>query len=661
MANREIEARLKISAVDRTGRVLEGVGNKLERVNQRSEQYNRQLAATARTQSRMAMISRVGMVAGAAAAAGVVYATKTAANFEQALFNIQKKSGATKDQMAELRSEIRSLSKEMPVSIDEIASAFERGAAAGVPLDELREFSKLAAGVADAWDTTAEHVGNVFAGFTAGMNMSRKDLQAYASLINDLADAGIADETDIADFIDRAGASLKNFGMTPEEIAAYGAAILNLKMPAEVGARAMDTLTGKLFAPENLSDKSFGALTDIVGDMDKFAKLSGNAKLLFFLNRVEKLSSQRRASLLGALLGEGFDDEVMRLVAGSAEVRRNLAMADAHVADPSNSIMEAQTKRLDLFNSQLTILKNNLRDIATELGDKAVLPWLTEAMRVVNDALKQAEDATKGIGQMSWEEEDQQRQHFIKRWQELNPDAGWFSNRKALNAYGEANAAVGRGDIKSVDEYLKRDEMLFDYTSGKVKSSTGGRARAPIVRTSDLEFPGGGRGLDAYNLPDTGVPVPFGRDAITPAGRKNLAEQYRLYNMGRPTPGSSRAARRSMLKEADPATIGMDGLGGILIESGKEIESGGKEAGRSIADGGKESAGHLSDAATAIREAGIAAANAIRQAATELSSRTASARSAAAAGAAVGTMVNADTGRTMPPSAGKPAGGVGGW
>ncbi len=43
-----------------------------------------------------------------------------------------------------------------------------------------------------------------------GLGIPIDKLEAYASMINDLADAGIADETGISDFIDRAGASLKN-------------------------------------------------------------------------------------------------------------------------------------------------------------------------------------------------------------------------------------------------------------------------------------------------------------------------------------------------------------------------------------------------------------------------------------------------------------------
>jgi len=637
---REVEARLKISAVDRTGRVLKGVGEKLGYVNGRAEQYNRSLGMMGRLgEAAMGRLMLLGASGFAAAGAGAIYATRQAAKFEQSLFGIQKKSGATAEQMGKLGEDIKELATQMPVSIDEIASAFERGAAAGIPLDELKEFARLTSGVADAWDTTAENVGNTFAGFTAGMGMARSDLEAFASLINDLADAGIADETGIADFIDRAGASLKNFGMTPEEIAAYGASLLNLKMPAEVAARAMDTVTGKLLAPENLSKKSRNALGQIVGDLDKFQKMSGNQKFTFFIGQLEKLTAQRRASLLGALLGEGFDDEIMRLVSGSEEMRRNLEMARKHVAAPSNSIMEAQVKKMELFNSQMQIMRNHFSAIATDIGEQA-LPALTDIAKSINETLRQGRGYAKGLEGMSQAEQNQQYNHFLKAYEELYPD-DWTATGRAMHDYDQAVAMVGNGEIRDVMDYLNKLRSNERYIRGQNKASIG-RHSGKVVRPQDLEFPGGGRDLDPYNLPSEG-PMPGDRHAMTPRERSALEEQYRLYgNAQRSVVNPTRSVRAALLKAADPSQIGMEGMGGMLIEqaskAGDEIKSRSEEAGDKIAQGGEQAASALERAAQSI----LGAVQALGR--------------LTAMPTMPSTGVNANTGRSMPPAAGRPAG-----
>lgn len=460
---KEVEARLKISAVDKTGQVFKALSGKLHEIEKKAEGLNRQQSALARTSEGVALA--LGRFVGpAAVGAGLVYATKQAANFEESLGNIAKKSSASADQMAKIRSEVMLLGHEMPSSLDEIAKGFERGAAAGIPLDQLKDFAKLSVMVADAWDTTAENSANFFSGFHASMGLQFGDeMKAYASLINDLADSGISDETGIADFIDRAGASMKNFGLTPQEIAGYGAAMLNLKMPADVAARAMDTLTSKLIAPENLSPKATTALTKIVGDLDKFKKMSGDQKLTFFLGQLEKMTGQQRTSLLGGLLGEGFDDEVARLVNGMDEVRRNLALAHQETAQASNSVDRVYAQRMALFNSQLALLQNNMNELAVRIGSYA-LPWVNAGATSVNQFMSDAdawEAANKG---KSWEEKHNQRLEYEKRWNALHPAKGvrdyLTMNARRAGDFGRDLASVGRGDAKTVFDQLERQEMF---------------------------------------------------------------------------------------------------------------------------------------------------------------------------------------------------------
>ncbi|MFM2279655.1 MAG: hypothetical protein RLZZ444_1886, partial [Pseudomonadota bacterium] len=473
---RDVEARLKISAVDRTGRVLANVGDKLSAVNARAQAFNRTQTMLGRTETYLAgQLAMLARYAGPAVLGyEMVRTTKMAGDFEESLFNIQKKSGATAEQMRTLGDEIRSLSKtDVPMPIEEIAAAFERGAAAGIPLNELKEFARLATQVADAWDVSSEDAGNFFAGFNKGLGIPLNEMKAFASLINDLADSGIADEKDVADFVDRVGASLKNFGMTPNEIAAYGAAFLNLKMPADVAARAMDTISGKLLAPENLSNKSRKALQAIVGDLKGFSKLTGNQKMMFFLEKVEKLSSQKRASLLGALLGEGFDDEIMRVVSGADELRRNLEMAEKHTRTPSNSIAGVSEKKLELFNSRLAILKNQLNDIELSLGQRT-LPLAEKVVGAISKALTAQDQLNAGLTKTTADDPvmaADQKKEFRRRFKEEGLSGFKQSNGVKLAddiEYWKALKAVGRGEYKDVWSYLD-DLALRKDPKGRMK------------------------------------------------------------------------------------------------------------------------------------------------------------------------------------------------
>lgn len=481
---REVEARLKISAVDRTGRVLSNVGNKLDAVNKKTLAVNRMQSAMLDNLRYLATA-----VIPAAAAYEMIRATEKAADFQEALFKIEKKSGATKEQMAKLAEEVKSLFTEMPVkNIDEMAAAFERGAAAGIPLDDLKEFARLTIMVSDGWDTAAEETGNFISGFNKGMKIPMDKMEAFTSLINDLADSGIADERDIADFIDRAGAGLMNFGLTPEEIAAYGASFLNLKIPAEVAARAMDTLSGKLLAPENLSPKARTALTAIVGDLKGFSKLAGNEKMMRFLKSLQGMTNQRKASLLGALLGEGFDDEIMRAVNGLDEIERNLKASAGHVANNSHSVTALYVKQQELFNKQWQVLKNNLAEVEQSFGER-LLPLATKFVEEMNKGFKAQRELAKGAEVISGGSRKMYantRAEWARRYKEL----GFTNEDGTKGAKAEWEAAVkarGKGSKDGgIDSEFAWLSMLDRKRYGRQYSGGAQRRFANGRKTGNL-------------------------------------------------------------------------------------------------------------------------------------------------------------------------------
>lgn len=614
MVNRTVTAELEMKGRDSTGPMWKSVAARMgqmekqfSRFNQTASQFNSKIKNIERTSTAMARvqtginsastgaIAAVSRFAGPAAIAyGVKKAIDLAGDFEESLGNIQKKSGATVEQMAAMKDQIFEIGRQIPVSHKEIMAGFERGAAAGIPIDKLKEFATLSVKVADAWDTSAENVSNTFAGFNVALGIPIDKMEAYASLINDLADAGIADENGIADFIDRVGASLKNFGMSPEQIAAYGATLLDLKMPADVAARAMDTFTGKLFAPENLSKKSKSALAGIVGDMKSFQKMSGDQKLKFFFQQLSKLSSQQRASKLGALLGEGFDDEIMRLSAGVDHLNERLKMAEDRINNPSNSVETGFQKKIKQWNSETEILLNKWKEIAEKIGEvgieggRIVLPHLNEATDVVLSQISKTEALHKQLRSegMSYAE--------ILAWEAKNAPFPWSDgydlNKKIFQG--------GYRDPQFVAHYM--EQFADTPEAQKMK----GRGQGYFFESPPIDH-----GYTPKNLPLVG---PFPMPGAAPRDQ-HLGEVYN--GMG---------GRTSPIASTDfTSTVGAPGEGidwkrfffgdmadggGLIDHMRVELPKAGEEAGRSFSD--SAGSGLLDRAAEAGSAFGRAAADA---------------------------------------------------
>lgn len=400
---KEIEARLKLSAIDRTKKAFDSVARNLDRIDNKSRAVDRAQRAAARSDminrqvvsTRAATMSMLGLNSAVAAiGSGVAFKEliSTTADYESALTGIQKKAGTTADETARLGKEALALSAsgELAVPLEEVLSAMERGAAAGLSLDELRDFARLSAMAADAFEMSAEEVGNAAAGFKVSMGISMGGMEEYFGLINKLADSGIADERDIVNFLDRAGANLKLFGLTAEQAAAYGSTLANIKMEPETAARMMNTLTSKLLSPG--SDKAAGALEDIVGNMTDFQKLlksDGNKAIEFFLDKVAELDKFKAAEGLTGFLGQGFADEVLRLSAAREELARNQKIA-LDKASWKGSLGESYDLKLDDFWSQFQLLQNEFKKLTIDVG--------MTGMPAMKDALEGARDIAKEIG-----------------------------------------------------------------------------------------------------------------------------------------------------------------------------------------------------------------------------------------------------------------------
>lgn len=429
-----LTAELVATLTDRVSAQARSIERSLERMERSQGRATRGMTRGAVAGGRMSgalgmMAARAGAVAGPLAAAfGAREVVSSAASFESSLTEIQKKAGTTAEETAAIGEEIKALatSGDLAVPIDEIAAAYERGAAAGIPIAELKEFARLSAMAADAFEMSAADVGNAAAGFQTNLGIPIAEMERYFDLINGLADAGIADESEIVTFLDKVGAKLKSFGLGVDESAALGASLLNLKMPADVAARAMDTLTTKLLTP-NATKTSRKAFEELYGSAEGITDLlreDTNEALLDFLKRIERLDKFKRAELLTDILGQGFSGEVGALAGGLDEVIRNLEYARGQ--DWFGSLSKSYKLKLDDLSSQWQLTKNSLEELAIDLGTMG-MPAFKAGLEGARDLVAEIQ---AGMAQLEME-------------------VDWTQVDQATAAVGELGETIG--DLMGID------------------------------------------------------------------------------------------------------------------------------------------------------------------------------------------------------------------
>jgi hypothetical protein len=314
--------------------------------------------------------------------------------------------------------------------------------------------------------------------------------------------------------------------MTPEQSAALGATMIDQKMEPEVASRAINSVTSALVAPENLSKKAKTALGDVVGPFKEFSKLSGNQKLMRFVDKLHDMSSQQRSSKLGAILGAGFSDEMLRVVTASEELHRNADMAEKAMLHGSDSIARIAEQRMKLLNSQIKILQNNANEIAERLGS-IILPPLNDALTSANQYASDRDAQKAALAGMSSEDARAQSLEYDRRWTELHKhdkQPGDINLRRRV-AYNKDLAGLGRGELKDLFDNLDADErQRFLNDHGYNQWPDEAQRRFP----ANNELPTADHHYSIKDLPKNG-PMPGGRPA-PPAS--DLSGQYSQYHAG---------------------------------------------------------------------------------------------------------------------------------
>ncbi len=627
--NREIEARLKISAVDKTGRTFKGIADKMGEVNRRAGEFNRRQSALASSTAAM-----YATVARYAAPAALAYGAKAAvtdfAALERQMTRIGITADATSEQTTKAFAEAQKVSKDL--NYDSVAPAIEALdtlVSSGKSLEEAMAFLPSVLATAQASGAATADIANTGLKAADALEIETSKLQRAFDIMVTGGKAGQFELKDMAREIPGLANSFATLGYRGEDGLKRLVAILQTIREdtgdASSAATQAQNIFGKMFSEETANKfKKFGV--DLRSEMQAAAKSGEDAVSAFV--RLSKEAIKGDLSKLPLL----FSDQEFRLgmqslITSEDSLRKFLELMNS--AEVDGAVWRDVNRVMSDTQASIDRMSNSWEKLKTNFG-KAIAPTATSLMDSVSSNLDYHASVNAGLEKrgMDWWDRTQ--------WGLTSTD----------DEKMQAAIEGGYSDRKAIADYRRRQ-----YESGKVKASTG-RHNLPVVRP---EFPGGDRHLNARNLPKTDVPIPGARPAAPMQGPSRpeapkIGATPAIADMGQSAAGLFRLPSKGEWQDALKIDIGTD-----------ELKSGGEEAGRSIADGGRQGADAIKESSGFFKVAGVDVAAAISSAADKLVSAAAAFNRTMAQSTGVGApgrpAVNADTGRSMPPQ--KPGGG--GW
>ncbi|QXH74220.1 phage tail tape measure protein [Pseudomonas atacamensis] len=220
----------------------------------------------------------------------------------------------------------------LQVQVAGARSGIADGARGEQRANELKWFSRDAAINAAAFRMDVKTAGEMLAAWRSSLKLDRYQSQDLADATSYLGNSGLdAKAADIGSVVQRSGEAAITAGMTPEQAAAFAAALLNSGADKEGASAALKGITSLLAKGADVSTGQRTALSQLglnpeslAGEMRKDAPAAINSVLA----ALNKQPLQERATLTKTLFGEN-DVRVLELLKKPEDVKN----AFSQVAD----------------------------------------------------------------------------------------------------------------------------------------------------------------------------------------------------------------------------------------------------------------------------------------------------------------------------------------
>lgn len=324
-----------------------------------------------------------------------------AMKFEDAMAEVRKAVDLDPSGLAAMEREILKLSRTTPLVKEDLALLVAQAGFAGRPTEDLSRFASFAAKAAVAFGMTAEVAGDSLAKLGNVFGSSQEGIEKLGDAINVLGDNTASKERDIVEFLIRTGAQAKTFGLAERETAAFGAAMLSLGTSPEVASTGFNALITKLQTASKQGKAFRGGLKALglnAKQVTELIKKGPSDAIVAILERVQKLSPEKRVGVLVDMFGAEYADDAARLAGSLDEVVAALKLVKDEGAN-RGSVDRAFSIFDSLTSSKIKKLEHQFTSLSTRIG-KAFTPTIGNVadavaglLERINTTLDRAADA----------------------------------------------------------------------------------------------------------------------------------------------------------------------------------------------------------------------------------------------------------------------------
>ena len=336
-------------------------------------------------------------------------AVKSSIDFESAFAGVRKTVDATEEQLKQLETGIRNMSKEIPASATAIASVAEAAGQLGIETDNILGFSRAMIDLGESTNLSAEEAASALAQFANITGMSQKDFDRLGSTIVELGNNLATTEADIVSMGQRLAGAGAQIGLTEAQIMSFAAALSSVGIEAEAGGSAFSKVMIEMQLATETNSKKLKDFAKVAGmsakDFKKAFQRDAASAIIAFIKGLSK-AEDRGTSAIKVLDDMGIKevrlrDALLRATEASDVFTSSIELG-SKAWEENTALAKEAAQRYETTESRLQIMKNQYIDIGRQLGDKL--------MPVLEKGLDMAQEWVNKLGNLS----DAQMENIIK-------------------------------------------------------------------------------------------------------------------------------------------------------------------------------------------------------------------------------------------------------
>lgn len=370
-ATRNFESSMKTStsSVEHSSNAINDLGVDIKAADKAYDGYMQNTGASS--------LKVAGILQGVSTAitASIGILIKSASDFESAFVGVQKTVSATPAEFAELESEIRGLSKELPRSAVEIAEVAEEAGRLGIKQEDISQFTKTMIMMGDASDLSASQASQSMARLMNIMGTSQDDVEKLGSSITHMGNNAATSESEILEMSRRLAGSARQIDLTESELVGLSASMSELGIRAEAGGTAMQKTFLTMNSAVMSGGKELEAFAEVAGmSGDEFKQAfeqDASEAIVAFISGLDDVGESGE-DVSGVLEDLGLNNErtrdtLLRLSSSHENLAENMDIS-GDAWEEGTALAEEAERRYDTLASQMTILWNRAKDVALIFG-----------------------------------------------------------------------------------------------------------------------------------------------------------------------------------------------------------------------------------------------------------------------------------------------------